>query len=124
MRLIGGYAIIICATICGVLLWIGIGAPARRQPHWGPVVPMVSKDQTKFVGGVFAHQGEWITREDDGARICRLKTDLSYAMVFTPAMCDWAVSQPFYGQMADPHWYRCGPEWDGCKLHFDNGWRP
>jgi len=76
---------------------------------------------TPTLGGA----GEWITREDNGEHVCKLTDNLYSAAVFhLSSSCEWVIPQPEFGVAVDPSWFRCGGQWQGCKIHFEDGWRP
>jgi hypothetical protein len=88
-----------------------------------------SAAQWAMVLSIVATAGEWITREDDGSRVCRLEgtitTETAWSLL---SWCgDWQIPKPFYGQAmpTDQHgWIRCRPV-QGCQIHIENrGWVP
>jgi hypothetical protein len=86
--------------------------------------------QWALVLAVIATAGEWLTREDDGSRVCRLQSTIATGMAFSLlSWCtDWQIPKPFYGQAipGDPHgWVRCQPGATSCQIHIENrGWVP
>lgn len=81
-----------------------------------------------FSAGLIGAAGEWVTREDDGSRVCRLTAPLSTYHVLSPSFCaDWTITPLVTGQAlpSEEHgWVRCRRA-AGCQLHIEGrGWRP
>lgn len=86
--------------------------------------------------GPLANAGEWITRDDDGSKVCRLVADVHAQEVFHPSLCgDWQGHVAQAGEIADPRWYRCRSYMTisllfpvlipmGCQIHLERGWVP
>jgi hypothetical protein len=70
--------------------------------------------------------GEWITRDSDNSKVCRLTRDVRSGFEFGPGDCaDWTEAVPVHGQWiaGSPaqRWVGCVP--GHCRLHFADGWR-
>jgi hypothetical protein len=71
-------------------------------------------------------QGEWVTRDDTGAKVCRLSENVYLGSPISPrGWCDdWQTPKPFMLQPIEGdvlHWIRnIG---GGYQLHFEDGWR-
>lgn len=81
-----------------------------------------------FALTIVAMAGEWITREDTGARICKLTLTLYTEMSLQPGFCeDWQIPPISYGQTLPSEsrgWINCRFR-RGCQLHIEGkGWRP
>lgn len=76
---------------------------------------------------LIAFAGEWVSREDNGDRICRISGAIHTEAALADGFCtDWQITpiRKYQALPSEQHgWIRC--IFGGCQIHIENkGWRP